>query len=504
MKEEIAFGVDDTDGAVGSPSDDGFEPNPFEAEGSVGVVGYGIAHTMGVSGGVCEDIGIALAMYPGCLKEMMEVFGEHTVAVLIEDNDLAWFLVELEHISGHTCHTWTDAGFSAFGQDGVFDEFVVLVALELSAPYTAEVAIYLSVIVFKDAGVDAVRAAYGIGFRDEGSFGVVCDRYTEAEDTAFVFGAEDEVVPSVFLYDIVIPELFGCPGDVREVKDLSAVNGLWLVDGVHAEDMVVAHAKMVSVIILGVSTVDVMGGIDVDGAVEDMGRWVSHVSVGIKIPTAIYHFVIYHLVIYFIIVLFSQLCIYLIHTFIGEFIFRDDEHGEDEKECGYDADEPEDSLFGERCLVEFVVLVESGEREDESGHYPTESHTGFVEDAGERIDDACYSFSGGIFAIGDDFGNECPHISGSDDNTRGLDELGEVYEPQLRTERRYDRDEIEESHTEDRDGEEDEEHIPFTDTFFDSRHEGHEDEGGDRAESHEEGHIAARSVDVIDHVVRSG
>ena len=208
---------------------------------------------------------------------MVWVLGLHGLSALVEDEDGTGSFGKLEHVVAHAGDAGSEGWLGAFRQCGLVEQAVVAVVLKLSAPDAPEAAIDGGVVVFEEAGVDAVGAADGVGLRDEGPFGAVADGDAEAEDVGIVFGAEDEVVASVMFYYVVIPELARCPGDVVEVEDASEVGGFATGGVVEAEAVVVAHVEVVAVVVLAYMGVDVVGRVDVYGVCKDVGRGVCHV-----------------------------------------------------------------------------------------------------------------------------------------------------------------------------------------------------------------------------------
>ena len=151
--------------------------------------------------------------------------------------------------------------------------------LELSAPESAEVAVDATVVVFEDAGVDGERAAYGLVLWYERALRTVGHGHAEAEDAVVAFGGEDEIVLAVLLDDIIVPHLFLGPFHLVDVEDDTVVGRLVLLDIAERQDMVVAHLKVSAVVVEALAGVPVVAGVDIEAAVEHVGRGVGHIVV---------------------------------------------------------------------------------------------------------------------------------------------------------------------------------------------------------------------------------
>ncbi len=267
---------------VGRPSDDGGEDDALIGEGAVGVVTDGIAEVVGVAGAVGEVVFAVVLVYPGGFEEAVGVVGLEGFAVFVNDEDGAWLFGKFEHVVAQTGYAGGECGFVAFGQIGTFEGFVVLVALELSAPDAAEVEVLLAVVVFQDGYVDGVAAHHGCGLRDEGAFGAVGYGDAEAEDVVAVFQGEVHVILAIFLLHVAIPQLATMPGDVLDAE-YDAVVGEFLFatdDGfevVGGEDVVVFHVEVVAVVVFGYATFPVMAGVNVQTAIPYVYGGVGHV-----------------------------------------------------------------------------------------------------------------------------------------------------------------------------------------------------------------------------------
>lgn len=146
----------------------------------------------------------------------------------------------------------------------------VVPALELAAPQAAEVEVCLAVVVDEGGRVDAVASRDGGWFWLEGSVWGRAYGDSDSEDSFLVPGWEVEVVFAVFGGGVRGPELFGDPGDVFGGED-DAVVCHGPADGGEGEDMVVVHVILVAIVVEFDVCFAVVGGIDVELALEDVG-----------------------------------------------------------------------------------------------------------------------------------------------------------------------------------------------------------------------------------------
>lgn len=153
-----------------------------------------------------------------------------------------------------------------------------LPALELSAPQAANVEVCAAVVVDETCGVNGITARDIVLVCLERALGLIADRDTNAEDPFFIASREVEVVLSVLCCGVRRPELFGDPGNVLYGEG-DAVVGDFAGDIGHGEDVVVGHVVLVAIVVVGDIGVDVVGGVDVDAVVEDVGGGVSGVEV---------------------------------------------------------------------------------------------------------------------------------------------------------------------------------------------------------------------------------
>ena len=153
------------------------------------------------------------------------------------------------------------------------DELSSLPALQLAAPDAAKVQVRRAVFVDERRGVDAEAAFYGLGFWLEWSFGFVAGGYTNAEDTLLVAGREEEVVFPVLAGGIRGPELFLDPGYVILLQGYAVVCN-WTTYFIHAEDVVIVHVILVAVVVILDVCLTIVRGVDIQLAIEDVGRWV--------------------------------------------------------------------------------------------------------------------------------------------------------------------------------------------------------------------------------------
>jgi hypothetical protein len=273
------------DGVVGGPSDDGGEDNAFIDEGAAGVIGDGVTDLVGVAGGIGEIIGVAVTVHPRGFEKTVGVFGEKGRAGFTQYLNGKGFSVELEHVFREADNPRFEGGVFAFGEDGAFHVFIAQITLELPSPEASEIHIISAVFfVFEDSGIDTVTAAYRIGLRDERTGGLISDGYADAEDVVTVFEGEIEVIAPVAISDVAIPELSPGPGDILDGEDDAMVgDGCGHGVSVDGEDVVIDHVKMIAVVVFRYAALAVVGGVDVELAVENVDGGVGHIIGGEKI-----------------------------------------------------------------------------------------------------------------------------------------------------------------------------------------------------------------------------
>lgn len=203
-----------------------------------------------------------------------------------EDGDFLDGGCELVHV---VCELG-DAG--ALGDGGVAADFLgalpgwvedvvaLLVALQLTSPQSTKVEIRLTVIIHKGRRVDAIAPLDRLGIRRERALGLIAHRDADAEDALLVAGREVEIILSILLRGVGRPHLLGDPGDVLGAEDDAVVgDGAGGAEGGGAEDVVVGHVVLVAIVVELDVGFAVVGGVDVDLVVEDVGGGVGRVDV---------------------------------------------------------------------------------------------------------------------------------------------------------------------------------------------------------------------------------
>lgn len=269
--EEIPTAIELGDGAMSCPADDRLEKDTAKEEWTVGIVTYGVAHEMCVAGRVSEVVATFILMHPRCLKETVRVCGSKRFARIVDDNDRARSLSKLKHVVSHASHAARQCLLVALGQVLHAKSHVVAITLQLSSPDATEVDVYLSIVVLKDAWVDGIGATDGVRLRMEGAFGLVGGGNAEVEDAVLVLGAEDHIVSSVLLHYVVVPELFSSPRNILNLQGKTVVVGNVLIGAVKRQDVVVFHLEVAAIIVEGFARVPVVGGIDIQFVVKDVG-----------------------------------------------------------------------------------------------------------------------------------------------------------------------------------------------------------------------------------------
>ena len=280
--EEEPFAVPLDYGVVGGPALDGKEEVAAIVERAFGGVAGGVGEEVGVAGRVGEVVEAVAAEEPGGLEEAaVVVSAEEGLIVLVEDLQVSWG-------AGEVLHVWREAGY--FGHEGRFGVLVEVggggwvegsgwPVFELAAPDSAEVHEALAVGVGEDGWIDAEAAGDRFGVWVEGAEGGAGGGDADAEDALLVAGGEVEEVGSVAEGGVGCPGLFGGPGDVLEVEGDGA-DGDGVAGAVYLEDAVVVHGVLAALVVVRGVGGDVVGGVDVELAREDVGGWVGGVDGG--------------------------------------------------------------------------------------------------------------------------------------------------------------------------------------------------------------------------------
>ena len=226
-------------------------------------------------------------MHPAGLEEAAGVVAHgEGGAVLVEHHHRAGRFGEFQHVVAQSGHAGGDGGLvvGRIGGAGV-QGLVVAVALQLAAPDSSEVEIVFSVI-FQHADIYRIAAYHRGRLGDEGAFGLVGHCDSEAEDVGFVLGGEVQVVFAVLAGHVAVPELAARPGDVLQAQCHSVIlhGGSHRIGAFQREHVVVLHVEVAAEIILRNTGFPVVGGIDIEFAVEDVHRRVGHVVLGDQIP----------------------------------------------------------------------------------------------------------------------------------------------------------------------------------------------------------------------------
>ena len=300
MIEQIPLALVLYDAVMGGPTNDGFQNHTLIGERSIGVVADGVAKEVAVAGGVREIVLTIVLVHPRCLEEAMRVASLQGLSVLVEDNNGTWSLGKLQHIVAHAHYAAVDGRGIGLGKElrlvigsgAEVDETIVIAVLagdrsqsarqrapplQLSAPESAEVAVDLSVVVLEHTGIDGERAANGMFLRNERTFGLVGNGYTEVEHAVVAFRGEDEIVLAVLLDDVVIPHLLLCPGHLVDIENHTMIGGLVVLDVVPRQHVVVAHLEMSAVVVETFAGIPVVAGIYIEPSVEHVGRRISHI-----------------------------------------------------------------------------------------------------------------------------------------------------------------------------------------------------------------------------------
>lgn len=267
------------------PSNNWLEDTASICEGTVWAVANSVAEEVGIAGRVREVVLAVVLVCPRRLEEtpVMVVCNDGLAGLWGEYLDLANRLGKLVHVLRELGYPWAesvDVGALGLHLAVVLQlELASSPALELTTPETTKVAVSLSILVDQDRGVNAVAALDGLGVRLEGTLRAVSLRNTNPHDTLLVSGREVEVVFAILLRRIRSPHLLSDPWNVLGREDTAVVHDLALNAVGEGEDVVVLHGVLVAIVIVLNVGGDVVGGIDVELAVEDVSRGVGRVDV---------------------------------------------------------------------------------------------------------------------------------------------------------------------------------------------------------------------------------
>ena len=214
----------------------------------------------------------------------MRVAGLQGFTILVQYDDGTGSLSKLQHIVAHAYHTAgqgrhvgrTEKLGLLVGCRAQVYAFLLepgrrLIPLQLAAPESAEIGVYLTIVVLEHAGVDRERAADGLFLRNEGTLGTVADGDAQMEHSVIVLGGENEVVLAVFLDDVVVPHLLLGPGHLVDIENDTMVGDVAILQVVEREDMVVSHLEVATIVVEGMTCLAVVTGIDIQLAVKHVG-----------------------------------------------------------------------------------------------------------------------------------------------------------------------------------------------------------------------------------------
>jgi hypothetical protein len=281
--EEVPLPLELGNGMVRRPALDRLQDAILVSERPQRRVTNRIRQVVRVAGRVREVVLAVVLVHPGGLEEApVVVAGVDRLAVGVVDDQVLHIAGEGVHVVAQLRHARHQSGFVAGGFHvcvSIAVEFATSPALQLAAPDAAEVEVCLAVVVYEAGRVDAVAAGDVVLVGLEGAFGLVGDGDTDPEDAFPVSGREVEVKLAVLFGGIGSPELFVDPWDVLGFQ-CDAVVGDGAFDIGHGEDMVVGHVVLVAIVVVLDVGLTVVGWIDVELAVEDVGTWVGCEEVG--------------------------------------------------------------------------------------------------------------------------------------------------------------------------------------------------------------------------------
>ena len=273
------------------PAQHGLEDPAAVRERAQGAVTDAVGEEVRVARRVREVVLAAPLVHPRGLEEaaVVVVALDGLARLRRQDGDLLHGAVELVHVVcelGHAGALGRDAlarallGALPRGVKGL--GVAVLVALQLAAPETAKVQIRVAVVVDERGRVDAEGSLDGLRIRDKGALGLVTLGHADAEDALLVAGGEVQVVFPVLRGGVRGPELLAHPRDVLGPEDDAVVRHLARrgVQAGRGEDVVVGHVVLVAIVVELDVGLAVVGGVDVDAVVEDVGGGVCGEDVG--------------------------------------------------------------------------------------------------------------------------------------------------------------------------------------------------------------------------------
>ena len=217
-------------------------------------------------------------MHPRRFKEAPPVVSiGQRLACFIDEHHILWRLREADHVVAKPRNLGGERRLILRGIHILGDVSARRPTLQLAAPDAAKVHVALTVRVLEDRGVDAVGALDRFGLCLERTGRLVGNCGANPEDVLLVLHGKIQVVLPALLGRVRRPHLPACPRHILDIER-DAVIGDRTTDRVHREHMVVAHGEVAAEIIRRNAGVDVVRGVDVDLAVEDVGRRIGGVD----------------------------------------------------------------------------------------------------------------------------------------------------------------------------------------------------------------------------------
>ena len=279
MVEQVAAAFELADRMVRRPADHRGHDLAAVGEGAIRAIPDRIAEQVGIARRVGEIVLAVVPVQPGRLEiTALVVASEQGLAVLVEDEDRARAFCELRHVGREPRHPRRERFLVCFRLFVCRVIRIVAVLLQLPAPDSAEIHVEGAVDVLEHRRIDRIAAFDRLRLGHEGTGRVLADGDADLEDAVRALGREVQVVLAVLAGGIRRPHLALGPGHVLHVEGDAVVHGL-RAGMLEREDVVVLHREMVAVVVEGDAGLDVVRGIDVDPAVEDVGGRVGGIDV---------------------------------------------------------------------------------------------------------------------------------------------------------------------------------------------------------------------------------
>ena len=233
-------------------------------------------------------------MHPGIFKvTFLLIPSKDRFSLFIQDLYASWSLCKGKHIFTHHSAHGKQCRLILFRFPAGRIKAAVLVLLKLPSPQTAEIHIYLSVIIHKDCRINAEASFNTECFRSERSFRFLCCGYAKAEISLLISCRKYQIIFSILIHHIRCPHLIPDPRNIILAQYLAMVDA-GCIHTVHAEYMVVLHLVFIPVVIILPVMGNIVGWVNIKLIIKYMGRRICGVNMGYKGFSLFTHLLSFH------------------------------------------------------------------------------------------------------------------------------------------------------------------------------------------------------------------